>query len=364
MNKIKFAIIGCGRISHKHIKALVNSAHAATLVGVCDLNIEKALSCKLEYESFFKEFDKVSAYDNYEEMIEKEDVDVVAIATESGYHAKIATYCMNRGKHVIVEKPMALSIKDADDMIRCSSINKVKLGICHQNRFNSAVLKLKNAIDCNKFGKVTNGTARILWNRDMSYYEQALWRGTWALDGGTLMNQCIHNIDLLQWMLGGDVESVYAQCDKYLRGIEAEDFGAIIIRFRNKTIGIIEGSACVYPSNLEETLSIFGEKGTVVIGGIAVNEVLTWKFKGENEEMIKLLLNEKIDNVYGNGHMYLYEDFINCIFENRLPLIHGEEGKKALSIVLAAYKSQLTSSLVKFPLEEFSTAEMSGWKQM
>ncbi|TFH94125.1 gfo/Idh/MocA family oxidoreductase, partial [Porphyromonas levii] len=139
------------------------------------------------------------------------------------------------------------------------------------------------AIESDRFGRLVNGTARILWNRNMGYYNQAPWRGTWAQDGGTLMNQCIHNIDLLQWMMGGEIDTVYAQCDTFLRDIQAEDFGAIVIRFKNGSIGIIEGSACVYPKNLEETLSIFGEKGTVCIGGLAVNKIETWRFEDEKE---------------------------------------------------------------------------------
>ena len=300
----------------------------------------------------------VNAYNDYKEMIEKENLDVVTIATESGYHAEIAIYAMKKGINVIVEKPMAMSIEEADNMINCAKENKVKLCIAHQNRFNKPIQKLREAIEENKFGKLVNGTARVLWNRTMPYYYQAPWRGTWDLDGGTLMNQCIHNVDLLQWMLGGEVERVYAECDTFLRDIEGEDFGALVIRFKNGAIGIVEGSACVYPKNLEETLSIFGETGAAVVGGLAVNELKTWRFEDENEEEVKKSLQVDIENVYGEGHTPLFKDMIDAINNNREPLINGEEGKKAMSIVLAAYKSRKTGLPVKFPMEDFASSDM------
>ncbi|WP_238882192.1 Gfo/Idh/MocA family protein [Clostridium sp. YIM B02551] len=359
MKRLKFAIIGCGRISYKHVEALVNNKEEAELVAICDVIIENANNKKEEYKkNMSDESVSVNAYTDYKEMIEKEDIDVVTIATESGYHYEIAVYCMNKGKHVIVEKPMALSTKDADEMIEVAHKNNVKLSICHQNRFNKPIVKLRDAIENDKFGKLINGTARILWNRNMGYYEQAPWRGTWELDGGTLMNQCIHNIDLLQWMLGGEIDTVYAQCDTFLRDIEAEDFGAILIRFKNGAIGIVEGTACVFPKNLEETLSIFGEKGTVAIGGLAVNELETWRFDGDDEEEIKKELKTEIDNVYGKGHTPLFKNVIDAINYDRQPLISGEEGKKAMSIILAAYKSRKTGLPVKFPVGDFSTLDM------
>ncbi|SHK15590.1 Predicted dehydrogenase [Clostridium cavendishii DSM 21758] len=358
MSKMKFAIIGCGRISYKHVEAFVNNIEQAELVAVCDVVKERAIEKKEKYEASI-EGSKVAVYTDYKEMLQKEDIDTVTIATESGYHPEIAINAMNLGKHVIVEKPMALSIKDADDMIETAKKNNVKIAVCHQNRFNPAIQKLRHAVEANGFGKLINGTARILWNRNEGYYTQAPWRGTWELDGGTLMNQCIHNIDLLQWMMGGEIQSVYAECDTFLRDIEGEDFGAIVIRFKNGAIGIVEGTACVYPKNLEETLSIFGETGTVCIGGLAVNKIETWAFADEklNEEKEE---EQTIDSVYGFGHTPLINDFINAVKEGREPLINGVEGKKAMSIILAAYKSRLTENVVKFPLNDFSTLEMKN----
>ncbi|MCY6483560.1 Gfo/Idh/MocA family oxidoreductase [Clostridium aestuarii] len=360
MQKLRFAIIGCGRISYKHIEGLVYNREEAVLAATCDVDITKAEAKKEEYMEKMQEQLEVNVYKDYKEMLEKEKIDVVTIATESGYHPEIAIYCMNKGKHAVVEKPMALSMKDANEMIKVARENGVKLSICHQNRFNKPIQQLREAIEENRFGKLINGTARILWNRNMGYYEQAPWRGTWKLDGGTLMNQCIHNIDLLQWMMGGEIDTVYAQCDTFIRDIEAEDFGAVIIRFKNGSIGIVEGTACVFPKNLEETLSVFGQKGTVCIGGLAVNRIENWRFednKDSEEDILKAQEGDP-DSVYGSGHVPLFKNVIDAIKNDTEPLISGKEGKKAMSIILAAYKSRLTEMPVKFPLEDFSTLDM------
>lgn len=364
MNKLRFAIIGCGRISYKHVEALVQNEKDAILVATCDIIEQNAHAKKIEYESKVTNEYTVKTYTDYKEMLDKEKIDVVTIATESGYHPEIAVYCMNKGKHIIVEKPMALSIDDADRMIECANKNNVKLCVSHQNRFNAPIQKLREAIEGNRFGKLVNGTARILWNRNMNYYEQAPWRGTWKLDGGTLMNQCIHNIDLLQWMMGGEIDTVFSMSDTFLRDIEAEDFGSIMIKFKNGSIGIVEGSACVYPKNLEETLSIFGENGTVSIGGLAVNKIETWRFADnlDNESNILKDQDNDPDTVYGFGHTPLFKDMIEAITKNREPLVNGIEGKKGMSIILAAYKSRLTGLPVKFPLKEFSTLDMLNVK--
>lgn len=364
MKKLKFATIGCGRIAKKHMEGLANNYDESELVALCDVLINHAQEKAQIYNGLIsqKGYGKknIKLYQDYREMIKNEDIDVVTIATESGYHAEIAINCMNAGINVIVEKPMALSTVDAQRMIETADKNNVKLCICHQNRFNKPIQELRKAIDSGRFGKLINGTARILWNRDMGYYRQAPWRGTWKLDGGTLMNQCIHDIDLLQWMMGGEVDTVYAQCGTFLRDIEGEDFGAVIVRFKNGAIGIIEGSACVYPKNLEETLSIFGEKGAVSIGGLAVNRVETWRFADglDNEDEILKKQEGDPDTVYGFGHTPLFKDMIDSINNNREPLVNGRSGKVAMEIILAAYKSRKTGLPVKFPIGEFSTMDM------
>lgn len=335
---IRFGILGCGRISKNHVDALKSNISQAALIAVCDLDEEKAELRAMQYDTAGL---KPVVYTDYIEMLEKENLDAVAICTESGYHAPHAIDCLNHGLHVLVEKPMALTINDAEMMITLANERSLKLGVCHQNRFNPSIQKLRRALEEGRFGKLVNGTARILWTRDIDYYKQAPWRGTWGLDGGTLMNQCIHNIDLLQWMMGGEVQSVYGQTGTFLRDIEAEDFGAIIIRFKNGSIGIVEGSVCVYPKNLEETLSIFGEKGTVVIGGLAVNKIQTWSFSDVRDYDNDSIDNSiEINNVYGTGHTPLYVDFIDAINNNRKPYISGEDGKIALNIVLKVYEQE------------------------
>lgn len=332
---MKFAILGCGRISFNHVVALINNRQDAELVAVCDIVEEKAIERKGQYEDAITNAN-VKVYTDHQKMLENEDIDVVTIATESGYHAKHAIDCINAGTHVLIEKPFALSIEDADRIIALAKEKNKKVCVSHQNRFNPPIQKLRRAIEEGRFGRIINGTARILWTRDNNYYKQAPWRGTKELDGGTLMNQCIHNIDLLQWMMGSDIERIHSERDTFLRDIEMEDFGAILIRFKNGSIGIVEGSACVYPKNLEETLSIFGEKGTVVIGGLAVNEIKTWQFADERDYDVDHGSTE-IDNVYGKGHTPLYKDFIDAINNNTEPLINGEEGKKAMEIIIKAY---------------------------
>lgn len=359
MEKLKFALIGCGRISKWHVDAVAQNNDEAVLVSTCDIIEDKAVEKAEIYKKHFPEA-RVNIYRDYKEMLDKEDIDVVTIATESGYHPEIAVYCMKHGKHVIVEKPMALSTDDAELMIKTAKENNVKLCVSHQNRFNKSVQMLRRALEEGRFGKLVSGMASIRWNRNMDYYRQAPWRGTWELDGGTLMNQCIHDIDLLQWMMGGEVDTVYAQTGTFLRDIEGEDFGAVIIRFKNGAIGIIEGSACVYPKNLEETLSIFGENGAVVIGGLAVNRIETWRFKDGRDSEEEILKQQEGDpeTVYGHGHTPLFKDMIDAIRNNREPLINGEEGRRGMEIILAAYKSQKTGQPVKFPYGSFSTLDM------
>ncbi|GAB6107669.1 Gfo/Idh/MocA family oxidoreductase [Fusibacter bizertensis] len=337
MSKLKVAILGCGRISYKHIEALTNNLELAELVAVCDLVEDRAKERLQQYQAAVADAN-VALYKDYKKMLDQTQIDVVAIATESGYHAAHALYCIEQGKHVLIEKPMALSTEDAIAINMAGKKNNVKICVSHQNRFNPPIQKLRRAVEEGRFGKIINGTARILWTRDAHYYKQAPWRGTKALDGGTLMNQCIHNIDLLQWMMNSEVTRVHAERGTFLRDIEMEDFGALLLRFESGAIGIVEGSACVYPKNLEETLSIFGEKGTVVIGGLAVNEIKVWQFEDErlydHDDV-----SDEVDSVYGKGHTPLYKDFLLAVIEDREPYVNGIEGMKAMKIILDAYEN-------------------------
>jgi predicted dehydrogenase len=361
--KYTVSLIGCGRISFKHIEAFVKNADNMVLVALCDLVLSRAEEKAKEYQMHTVGVN-VAVYTDYQTMLAECKPDIVAIATESGKHKDIAIDCLNAGCHVICEKPIALSTKDADAMNEAAKRAGKKLAVCFQNRFNAPVQKLRTALEARRFGRLLHGMVQVRWNRNEAYYAEAPWRGTWAMDGGILMNQCTHGIDLLQWMLGEDAVRVQAQTRRFLRPIEAEDFGAAIVEFRNGSVGIIEGSADVYPSNLNETLSIFGEKGSVVIGGLAVNKLETWRFSdadavGDTEDTVLNPHEKNPPTVYGFGHEALFKDFVEALNQNRDPLITGEKGKKALEIILAIYKSQKTGKPVDLPCD-FSTREMIG----
>ena len=349
MNKLKLAIIGCGSISDNHIKAVLDNYCDIELVAVCDVLRCKAVHEVVEYTKRARQENIPiastwpKAYSDYKQMLHKEDIDICSICTESGYHAKIALYCLDHGKHVIVEKPMAMSISGANEMIKVAKNNRLKLAVCHQNRFNKPIQKLRQAVNEGRLGRIFAGTAKVLWNRSKAYYDKAAWRGTWRLDGGCLINQCTHNIDLLQWMIDSGIDSVYGQTANYMHPyIDTEDYGSIIIKFANGAIGNVEGTVNVYPKNLEETLTILGEKGTVVIGGLALNKILVWDFEDglESLEEVQRGYNLEDGNIYGDGHSPLYADFVGAVRNNWNPLIDGYEGRKSLSIILMAYKSQ------------------------
>lgn len=339
-----FAVIGCGRIAPNHGQAIADLPDAR-LVAAADVDKPRAIAYTERFGG--------DPYESYIEMLERPDVDVVNICTPSGMHAEMGIAAARAGKHVLVEKPMALSLKDADALIATCRKNGVKLGVVHQNRFNPAVRKLRQALEAGRFGQLNMGTAVVRWHRDQSYYDRAPWRGTWAQDGGCLMNQSIHNIDLLQWMMG-PVLSVYAQTDTRMRHIEAEDNAAAVLRFKNGALGLIESSVTIYPRNLEETLNIFGATGTAVIGGVAVNRIDAWRFADGEEREADVLAAQEADptSVYGFGHGPLIEDFIQAIRSQREPLVSGPEGRKALEIILAIYQSTRTGRPVQFPLVE------------
>ena len=360
---MKYALIGCGRISFKHIEAAVKNACRLELVAMCDPLTDRAEAKATEYRKAFSDA-KVAIYADYREMLKKERPDTVSIATESGKHPAIAIDCLEAGCHVICEKPMALSTRDAAAMNAAAKKAGKNLVVCFQNRFNAPVQRLRTAYEAGRFGRMLHGMVQVRWNRNEDYYAEAPWRGTWEQDGGTLMNQCTHGVDLLQWMMGEDAVRVQAQTRRFLRPIEAEDFGCAIVEFRSGAVGIIEGTVDVYPTNLNETLSLFGEKGSVVIGGLAVNKLETWRFAdaatvGDTEDKV-LNPNEKDPpTVYGFGHAALFADVLDAIEQGREPLVSGEKGKKALEIILAIYESQKTGKPVDLP-NDFSTLQMKG----
>ncbi len=355
---MRYAIIGCGRISPNHIMAAKNNN--LDIVAVCDIEKEKAEDIILKFEL---DKDKINLYEDYQKLLSEEHPDLIAIATESGKHAGIALDCINAGCHVIIEKPIALSIADADAIINAGREKGVLVCASHQNRFNKSIIEIRKAIEKKRFGKLLYGTAHIRWTRDREYYDRASWRGTWEQDGGALMNQCIHDIDLLRWMMGDEVDTVFGMTDRLLHSyIEAEDLGLAIIKFKNGSYGMIEGTVDVYPKNLEETLYIFGEKGTVKAGGEAVNIIEEWRFSDYfgDEEKVKEECSENPPNIYGFGHTKLYKNVINAIYGTEKLLCDGQAGKNALELVLAIYKSALEKKPVKLPLSNCSTMDFVG----
>ena len=356
---MKYALIGCGRIAVNHVKAVNNNN--LEFVVACDVVPENIdiLFGKIEPDNK----DGIARYTDYKQMIEEHpEIELASIATPSGIHAEIALYCIDHGINVIIEKPMAMNIADADEIIRRSEEKGVVVSACHQNRFNVAVQKMRKALEAGRFGTISHGSIHVRWNRNKAYYDQAPWRGTWQDDGGCLMNQCIHGIDLLRWMMGGEVESVYGVTrQQFHHYLEAEDVGMAVVTFKNGAIATIEGTTNVYPKNLEETLYLFGEKGTVKIGGTSTNNIDVWDFADETEEdQANKELKEATSNVYGNGHTSLFADVMDSITNHHKPYVDAVAGRNALEMILAIYKSMKTGQPVKLPLEDFASTDMKG----
>ncbi len=359
MEKLKYALIGCGRISPTHFAAAMRNIGALDIVAVSDIvpdHMEGLLSK-------FEGTGGIRRYTDYKEMLEKEKPQLVAVATDSGSHARVALDCIHAGCNVIVEKPISLSLADADRIIQAAEEKGVKLCANHQNRFNKAIVKLREALDEGRFGRLFHAQASVRWSRGPEYYKQDAWRGTWAGDGGTLMNQCIHNIDLLRWMMGNEIKEVFAYTDRLDHPyIEAEDLGLALVRFANGSYGIVEGTSNVFQEDFEETFTVFGEKGLVKVGGLAVNQIEDWKFcDGKDKpETLKKDFSDMPNTVYGFGHAALYSDMIDAVQNDRKPYVDGEDGRRALELVLAIYKSAAEGRPVKLPLGDCSTLDFAG----
>lgn len=337
---IKFGIVGCGRISKRHIDLLgANQIGGAQLVAICD-NDRSRLQATRERHN-------VAAYENLDEMLADGSIDVVSVLTPSGMHAEHAIAAANAGKHVVVEKPMALRLEDADAMIAACDRARVKLFVVKQNRFNVPVVKAREALDSGRFGKLVLGTVRVRWRRDQSYYDQDAWRGTWAQDGGVLSNQASHHVDLLEWFMG-DVVSVNARASRTLVDIEAEDTAVATLQFANGALGVIEATNAARPRDLEGSLSILGEGGTVVIGGFAVNKMQTWDFvePQDGDDAVLEAYSVNPPNVYGYGHQAYYEHVVDCLRNDRAALVDGLEGRRSLELITALYESIATGSEV------------------
>lgn len=330
---LNFALVGCGRIAKRHSELLaLKQIEGAQLAAVCDLVGAKAQRIGDEFS--------VPFFTDMHQMMSSVKIDVVVVLTESGNHAEHVISLAQYGKHIIVEKPMALTLDDADAMIQACDRAGVKLFVVKQNRFNVPVLKLREALEQGRLGKLVLGTVRVRWCRPQSYYDQDFWRGTWALDGGVLTNQASHHVDLLEWMMG-DVVSVFAMSTTALAKIEAEDTAVVTLRFKNGALGVIEATTAARPTDLEGSLSILGEGGTVEIGGFAVNKMKVWSFAEPRQEDQSVMENFSVNppSVYGFGHQAYYEHVVDCIQNQKAHLVDGLVGRKSLELINAIYES-------------------------
>ena len=330
---INFTLVGCGRISKRHSELLgENQIAGAQLVAVCDKIVSKAQVIGDKYS--------IPVYSCLHEMMKTEKIDVVVVLTESGLHAQHTIELAPYGAHVVVEKPMALTLDDADAMIEVCDKHGVKLFVVKQNRFNVPIIQLRKALDQGRFGKLIMGTIRVRWCRPQAYYDQDAWRGTWAYDGGVLTNQASHHVDLLEWMMG-DIESVFAKSMNALADIEAEDTAVVILKFRNGALGVIEATTAIRPKDLEGSISILGETGSVEVGGFAVNEMKTWHFTEIHEEDGDVIERYSVNppNVYGFGHQAYYEHVVDCLNNETAQLVDGLQGRKSLELINAIYES-------------------------
>ncbi|MBR6209125.1 MAG: Gfo/Idh/MocA family oxidoreductase [Oscillospiraceae bacterium] len=356
---MNYALIGCGRIAVNHVKAVDNNG--LNFVAACDI-VPEQIDILFQKQPP-KNAQAIARYTDYKQMLaEHPEIELVAIATPSGIHAEIALYCIDHGVNVIIEKPMAMCMADADEIIRRSEKKGVTVCACHQNRFNVAVQKTRKALEEGRFGRLSHGSVHVRWNRNRGYYDQAPWRGTWKDDGGCLMNQCIHGIDLLRWMMGDEVDSIYGVTRQQFHDyLEAEDVGLAVVTFKNGAVATIEGTTNVYPKNLEETLYLFGETGTVKLGGAATNNIDVWNFADETEaDQANKGLTEHASNVYGNGHTSLYADVIDAVKNHRKPYVDAVAGRNALEMVLGIYASMKSGAPVKLPLSDFASLDMQG----
>jgi UDP-N-acetyl-2-amino-2-deoxyglucuronate dehydrogenase len=339
---LKVGLVGCGRIGSRHCDILTEGkVEGAQLEAVCDIRPERTRSFREKYQ--------VPGYQSMREMVTKENLDLVAVCTESGNHAKHVIQIVQYGVHILVEKPMALTLDDANDMIKTCDHYGKKLFVVKQNRFNVPILKMREALEQGRFGDLQLGTIRVRWCRNQKYYDQDEWRGTWALDGGVLSQQASHHIDALEWMMG-DVESVYAIGETYGVKIEVEDTASVLLKFTNGAMGVIEATTAIRPINLEGSITISGNNGVCEVGGFAMNEMLHWKFldnkEGEEEQVLKDHYTNPPD-VYGFGHIEYYNHVVDCINNNSPALVDGLEGRRSLELISAIYESIETGKEVK-----------------
>jgi UDP-N-acetyl-2-amino-2-deoxyglucuronate dehydrogenase len=339
--KFRIALIGCGRISKNHFEA-IDQIDGLELVAVCDSDSERAEQAGKQWG--------VPHYTSYEKMLKESKADIVTIATPSGLHAEQGIEAASAGKHVVMEKPMAISLTGADSLVHACDKAGVQLFVVKQNRLNPPVQLLKSAVDRNRFGRIYMASCTVHWARPQEYYDQAPWRGTWEFDGGAFMNQASHYVDLIQWLMG-PVESVMAKTATLARRIETEDSGIAILKFRSGALGSIEVTMLAYPRNLEGSITILGEKGSAKIGGTAVNKIELWQFAEYDDDDKKVAdADTSPPNVYGLGHHGYYRNVLAVLRGEAKPDTDGRAGRKSLELILGIYESAKTGREVPLPL--------------
>lgn len=340
--KIRIAIVGCGRISKNHFGSVEKHSDNIELIAVCDSNLETLRVHTEEYN--------VSGYQNLEDMLKKEELDVIALCTPSGMHADQVVAAAKHNVHVVTEKPMATRWSDGVRMVKACDDAGVRLFVVKQNRSNSTLQLLKRAVEEKRFGKIHMVHLNVFWSRPQEYYDQAKWRGTWEFDGGAFMNQASHYVDLLDWLIG-PVEQVQAMMST-TRNIEVEDTGVMNVRWRNGALGSMSVTMLTYPKNMEGSITILGEKGTVRIGGVAVNDIQHWEFDEprDYDEQIKKA-NYETTSVYGFGHPLYYKNVVDVMRGDAEPETDGREGLKSLEVLIAAYLSARDGKTINLPLE-------------
>jgi len=337
----RIALVGCGRIANNHVEA-IKRIDGLELVGACDVSEERARA--------LAEPLGVPWFTSYEKMLDDVKCEIVTICTPSGMHPAQGVLAAKTGHHVVTEKPMAISLKGADELVAACDAAHVHLFVVKQNRLNAPVQLLKRAVDRGRFGRVYMANCTVRWARPQEYYDQAPWRGTWEFDGGAFMNQASHYVDLIQWIVG-PVENVMAKTATLARKIETEDSGVAILRFRSGALGVIEVTMLTYPKNMEGSLTILGEKGTVKIGGTAVNKVEHWEFaESDPDDELVRTLDSNPPNVYGYGHEGYYRNVLAVLRGDAKPDTDGRAGRKSLELILGIYESAKTGCDVPLPL--------------
>lgn len=338
----RLGLVGCGRIAPRHIDAIANT-EGLELVALCDIEQERA--DELAEPLGLPTFDRLAT------MLDEAEMDGVVVCTPSGDHARQGIRAARAGKHVILEKPMATALSDADELIHACDDARVRLFVVKQNRLNPPIQLLKRAIDKGRFGQIYMANVTVRWTRPQAYYDSAHWRGTWEFDGGCFMNQASHYIDLVQWMLG-PAESVMCHTATLARKIETEDTGAAVVQFRNGALGVVEVTVLTYPKNLEGSITILGEKGTVKIGGIAVNKIETWQFEEyDDDDRAMEECSYDTRSVYGPGHLGYYENVARVLRGEAEPDTDGRHGRKSLELIVGMYRSAREGRAIAFPLE-------------